>query len=118
MRSSTGRRIGAGFTAAALLGLLPVLQSTAAFQTQHHVATTLAAGGLWLNRLNQWRASTGLPALNENATWSAGDYSHSQYMVMNDLVTHYETPGVAYYSAAGNTAAQNSNIEVNSTWTF
>jgi hypothetical protein len=116
--SSTGRRLGAGIAAAALLGALPAVQSASAFHAQAHVATTLAAGGLWLNRLNQWRANVGLPALNENLTWSAGDYSHSQYMVMNDIVTHYETPGVPYYSPAGDVAAQNSNIEVNSTWTF
>jgi uncharacterized protein (DUF2141 family) len=35
-------------------------------------------------------------------------------MVKNDLVTHYETPGVPYYSTAGDAAAQASNIYVSS----
>lgn len=74
-----------------------------------------AAASTWLDRFNAWRASANLPALIENTTWSAGDYSHSLYMVKNDLVTHYETPGVPYYTAAGDTAARNSNIEVSST---
>ena len=35
-------------------------------------------------------------------------------MVKNDLVTHYETPGKPYYTAAGDTAARDSNIYVSS----
>ena len=69
----------------------------------------------WLDRLNEWRASTGLPSLTENATWSQGDYDHAVYMVKNGLVTHYETPGTPYYTADGDTAARNSNIQVSST---
>src|SRR5204862_220200 len=70
----------------------------------------LAAAGPWLDRFNAWRAATDLPALTENTTWSAGDYSHALYMVKNNLVTHYETSGTPYYTAAGDTAARNSNI--------
>jgi hypothetical protein len=36
-------------------------------------------------------------------------------MVKNNLVTHYETPGVPYYTTAGDTEARNSNIQVSST---
>ena len=36
-------------------------------------------------------------------------------MVKNNIVTHYESPGVPYYTAAGDTAARNSNLNVNST---
>ena len=79
-----------------------------------HLVTIPAAGGGWLTRLNTWRTSTGLPALTENTTWSAGDYDHALYMVKNDLVTHYETPGVPYYTTAGDTAARDSNIYVSS----
>jgi hypothetical protein len=39
-------------------------------------------------------------------------------MVEDDLVTHYETPGEPYYTTAGDQAARNSNIEVNSTTDF
>jgi Cysteine-rich secretory protein family len=80
-----------------------------------HLATSAVASGGWLTRFNTWRASTGLPLLTENSTWSAGDYNHAVYMVKNDLVTHYETPGVPYYTTSGDTEARNSNIQVSST---
>lgn len=74
-----------------------------------------AAGPGWLDRLNAWRASTNLPPLSENTTWDQGDYNHAQYMVMDDLVTHYEVSTEPYYTAAGDTAARNGNIQVSST---
>ncbi len=80
-----------------------------------HLVMTPAASGGWLDRLNSWRASTGLSNLSENPLWSAGDSNHALYMVKNDLVTHYETPGVPYYTTEGDTAARNSNIQVSST---
>jgi hypothetical protein len=80
-----------------------------------HIDAAAVADPGWLSRFNAWRANAGVPILTENTTWSAGDYAHAQYMVKNDLVTHYETPGVPYYSAAGDTAARNGNIEVSST---
>ncbi len=79
------------------------------------VSTVPAAAGPWLDRLNDWRAALGLSALTENATWSQGDYNHALYMVKNDLVTHYETLGVPYYTAAGDMAAKSGNLVVNST---
>jgi Cysteine-rich secretory protein family len=78
------------------------------------VDMTPAAGSGWLDRFNTWRGNAGLASLTENTGWSAGDYNHALYMVKNDLVTHYETPGVPYYTTAGDQAAQNSNIEVSS----
>src|SRR5579859_1744827 len=83
-----------------------------------HLTTLPAAGTTWLDRLNLWRETAGLPDLVENTTYSSGDADHSLYMVKNDLVTHYETPGVPYYTLAGDTAARNSNIEVNSSTSF
>lgn len=77
-----------------------------------------AAPGPWLDRLNAWRASTNLPPLVENTTWSQGDYNHSVYMVKDDLVTHYEVSTEPYYTVDGDTAARNGNIEVNSTTAF
>jgi hypothetical protein len=64
--------------------------------------------------LNSWRANAGVVALSENPTWSAGDYNHSLYMVKDDQVTHYETPGLPYYTVEGDTAARNGNIQVRS----
>ena len=71
--------------------------------------------GSWLARLNFWRATAGLPSVTANTVWNDGDYKHAIYMVKNQQVTHYEISGYPYYTTAGDTAARNSNIEVNST---
>jgi hypothetical protein len=73
---------------------------------------TVVCAPPWLSRFNYWRDTAGLSHLSENPTWSAGDVLHSQYMIKNQTITHYETPGTPYYSVAGDTAARNSNIEV------
>jgi fibronectin type III domain protein/cysteine-rich secretory family protein len=72
----------------------------------------------WLSRFNDWRASSGLSALSENATWSQGDYNHSRYMVKNNEVAHSEVTTHPYYTAAGDTAARDGNIEVNTFTSF
>ena len=102
------RKLGTAVACVAILGGL------VASSAEPVVDAKLAASGPWLDRLNAWRESTGVGPLTENATWSAGDYSHALYMVKNDLVTHYETPGVPYYTTAGDTAAKDSNIYVSS----
>ena len=104
------RRLGAALFSALSLGLLAVAPAAPPVQIK---ATPVASPG-WLTRFNQWRGNTGTSPLTENTTWSAGDYSHALYMVKNDLVTHYETPGVPYYTVDGDTAARNSNIFVSS----
>jgi hypothetical protein len=76
---------------------------------------TVAAATTWLDRLNAWRAGSGVTALTENTTWDQGDVAHSSYMVKTGLVTHYEDPTNPYYTVAGDTAARNGNIQVNST---
>jgi hypothetical protein len=111
LAGATRRRLLAGAVGALMLGILPLLPSVA----PSHLEATPVATGPWLDRLNAWRASSGLPNLIENATWSSGDYYHSRYMVLNNEVAHYEISTHPYYTAAGDTAAQNSNIEV--TWT-
>jgi hypothetical protein len=73
-----------------------------------------AASQTWLDRLNGWRAISNVTALSENTTWDSGDAAHALYMVKDQVITHYEDPSLPYYTAAGNTAAQNSNIEVSS----
>jgi IPT/TIG domain/Fibronectin type III domain/Cysteine-rich secretory protein family len=107
------RRLVAGALGALVLGILPILP--AGPLPQVHLTTTPAAAGPWLDRLNTWRASSGLPNLTENTVYSAGDYNHSVYMVKNDEVAHSEVSTHPYYTVAGDTAAQNSNIEVSST---
>ncbi len=81
---------------------------------RHQPESRPVASTPWLNRFNAWRLEARVPTLTENATYSAGDYDHAVYMVKNDLVTHYETPGTPFYTAAGDTAARNSNIYVSS----
>jgi hypothetical protein len=112
LRSSPGRRLSLSLLGAFAIGTLALLPAST--QAGVRLAATPAASGAWLDRLNTWRASTGLPALSENSVWSQGDYDHALYMVKNDLVTHYETPGVPYYTSAGDTAARDSNIYVSS----
>ena len=112
-RSPAERRFAVSLIGALAVGFLASLP--AATPLPVHVSSVPVGSGGWLNRLNQWRASTGLPSLTEDTTWSQGDYNHALYMVKNNLVTHYETPGVPYYTTAGDLAAQNGNIEVSST---
>ncbi|HKW72565.1 MAG TPA: IPT/TIG domain-containing protein [Candidatus Dormibacteraeota bacterium] len=101
--------------AATALGALAV--APAASPAPVHLNARPAATSGWLDRFNGWRINAGVPALTENSSWSAGDYDHALYMVKNDLVTHYETPGTPYYTPAGDTAARNSNIYISSTTT-
>jgi uncharacterized protein YkwD len=113
LRSNARRRL-----ALSLLGALAfaILSSVpAATPAPVHLNTVPAASAPWLDRLNTWRANANVSPLTENTTWSQGDLLHGQYMVKNNLVTHYETPGVPYYTVAGDQAAQNGNIQVSST---
>jgi len=104
------RAFAAIVSAGLLLWILPALPAPAPI----HLNTIPTAGGIWLDRLNAWRASTGLPALSEDTTWSQGDYDHAVYMVQTDQVTHYELTSYPQYTVAGDTAARNGNIEVSS----
>lgn len=106
-------RILAGLRAAAAAGLAASMMVAV---TPARPASAAAPG--WLDRLNAWRASTNLQPLAENTTWDQGDYNHSLYMVKDDQVTHYELSTMPYYTVAGDQAAQNGNIEVNSTTAF
>jgi len=113
LRSPIRRRLAVSVAGAVSIALLPAMP--AATHSPVRIATIPTANAPWLDHLNLWRAIAGLPALTENTTWSQGDLDHAVYMVKNGLVTHYETPGVPYYSVAGDTAAKNSNIQVSST---
>jgi len=95
------------------IGLLPLLSAAAPASVR--LATTPASSSGWLDRLNQWRASTGTSTLSENAGYSAGDVLHATYMVKTGDVRHGElTSYPAYYTPAGDVAGQNSNIFVSS----
>jgi uncharacterized protein YkwD len=111
LRSSATRRLATSLTGALLLAGLPALQAHT--PSAVHLPTVPAASSGWLDRFNLWRATAGQSSLTENPTWSSGDYNHAVYMVKTGQVTHYETAG-PYYTTAGDTAAQNSNIFVSS----
>jgi uncharacterized protein YkwD len=113
LMSPAERRFVVALLAGVALATVPNLP--AATSSYVHLNATPTASGGWLDRLNTWRASTGLSSLSEVPLWSTGDYNHSLYMVKNDLVTHYETPGTPYYTTDGDAASQNGNIQVSST---
>jgi len=112
LRSPAGRRLAVSLLSTVAIGFLASLPAAAPSPVQP--GTTPAASASWLTRLNQWRTSTGLATLTENTLWSQGDAAHAFYMVKTGLVTHYEDPANPYYTVAGDTAAQNSNIQVSS----
>ncbi|HMC70566.1 MAG TPA: CAP domain-containing protein, partial [Mycobacteriales bacterium] len=97
-----------------LLGALILALVEAGVVGTSQVEPVRAAAPAWLDRFNAWRANGGVPILTEDATFDAGDVAHAEYMVKNDLIAHYETAGTPYYTAAGDTAARNSNIYVSS----
>src|SRR5258708_19969230 len=92
------------------IGILPAFCAP----SNNHLVTVPVASGPWLDRFNSWRANAGVPAVSEDANFSAGDLLHATYMVQTGDVAHSENPAYPQYTAAGNTAAQNSNIMVSS----
>jgi hypothetical protein len=112
VKASARRGLAISLFGGLLLGILGALPASSAPGVQ--LVTSPVASPGWLGELNAWRASTGTSLITENSTWSAGDYNHAVYMVKNGQVTHYETPGLPYYTPEGDTAARNSNIVVSS----
>ena len=64
----------------------------------------------WLAVINYYRATALLPPVTENASLSAGDQKHAEYLVRNDLVAHGEDPTRPGFTAAGNAAGLSSNV--------
>lgn len=84
---------------------------------------TLADNATWLETVNAWRAASGLAAVTEDTTFSAGDLSHSTYIVETGDFAHAENPFLdpptntmpnPWYSVAGNDAGANGNIAASS----
>lgn len=67
----------------------------------------------WLATVNTYRAMSGLPAVNENPTWSAEAQAHSCYMLENGIA-HDEIPGRPGYTEGGDAAGNASNVAVSS----
>lgn len=64
----------------------------------------------WLQLVNSYREMSRESDLSESAAWDAGALAHSQYMALNNVIGHSEDPSMPYYTAAGDAAAQNSNV--------
>ena len=62
------------------------------------VPVTPPAVGDWQTVLNYYRAAARLPALTENAGWSAGALNHARYMVKNDVLASSEDISNTEYS--------------------
>lgn len=71
------------------------------------------ADGDWLGIVNTYRAMSGLAPVAANATWSSQAADHSCYMLQNGI-SHDETPGLAGYTTGGDTAGNNGNVAVTS----
>jgi len=73
-------------------------------------ATPAPAQPAWLQRLNQHRASAGLPAVADNTEWSEGCRSHAQYMVKTGSIGHRQDPASAWARADGAACAATANV--------
>lgn len=76
-------------------------------------ATAEASAGIaandWLGTLNSYRARSGLGAVSHNSSWDRGTRAHSCYMLENGI-THDETPGKPGYTTDGDSAGNSSNV--------
>ena len=72
--------------------------------------TIEAVGTDWLQFVNRFRASAGVPPLLENTAWSLDAYEHSRYMAYTGDLSHSQDVNSPYFSRAGTAAAENGNI--------
>lgn len=75
---------------------------------------SVSAAPAWLDYFNAFRAMANVPTLTEDPNLSAGDVLHSQYMVLNNTITHVEVAGNLGYTPAGALAGQRGNVAVSS----
>lgn len=67
----------------------------------------------WLTTVNYYREMAGLNPVTEDPALSAGSYLHSCYMLQNGI-SHEETPGKPGYTAEGQQAGTHGNVAVTS----
>ncbi|MCW5863569.1 MAG: CAP domain-containing protein [Anaerolineae bacterium] len=72
--------------------------------------TIAAVGTDWLQFVNRFRASAGVPPLLENTAWSLDAFDHSRYMAYTGDLSHSQDVNSPYFSRTGMAAAENSNI--------
>lgn len=68
----------------------------------------------WLNLVNFYRSSAGLPPVTEDPDLSLGDRYHARYAVKNDVLAHTEDPNNPWYTPEGMQASAASNLMANS----
>lgn len=66
-----------------------------------------------LDRLNYYREGLGLPKVNLNITLSKGANLHNEYMMKNNLVTHFQDPKNPAYNLFGAETAMSSVLAGN-----
>jgi hypothetical protein len=66
--------------------------------------------------LNAERVANGIPAVLENAAWSAACADHVAYMAAARSLTHVEDPRSTRYTASGSWAGENSVVAEGSGW--
>jgi uncharacterized protein YkwD len=84
--------------------------------------TSPAADRLWLDPLNRYRRSAGMPPVTANPRFSRGDYLHSRYIVKNygkrlaarenlGAEMHFEDPSKPWYSVEGAAAGRAGDVD-------
>ncbi|MSQ10253.1 MAG: CAP domain-containing protein [Dehalococcoidia bacterium] len=69
---------------------------------------------LWLKRVNQHRASAGLPPVTNNSGWAEGCRKHAEYMVKSRTIGHSEDPGSPWASPDGVACGAAANVAAGS----
>jgi uncharacterized protein YkwD len=93
----------------------------ASFGTADHESNR-ATDRLWLDPLNRYRQSAGLPPVTANPRFSRGDYLHSRYIVKNydkrlaarenlGAEMHFEDPSKPWYSVEGAAAGRAGDVD-------
>ncbi len=88
----------------------PTTAPTPAAEAASPTPTIAAVGTDWLQFVNRFRASAGLPPLRENTAWSLDAFDHSRYMAYTGDLSHSQDVNSPYFSRAGMAAAENGNI--------
>ncbi|MCL4813758.1 MAG: CAP domain-containing protein [Vicinamibacteraceae bacterium] len=68
----------------------------------------------WLELVNLYRASAGLPPVADNPTYAGGCELHARYCVKNDILVHPEDAANAWYTPEGDEAGRSSNLAATS----
>lgn len=70
----------------------------------------LAPDAPWLEVVDFYRASAGLPPVSPNGAWSEGAFLHSRYMAQQGFIAHGQDPANPWFTPQGELAGRDSNI--------